>query len=267
MKNKEELLNFSIIAASLFFIITAIEEIEAAPEQIAINPNNIQNLTAFGQTDNPLYPEFYPPKYLFDLLENSYSFWTQQGKSGFDLILKQKLDKPICSVEIGVSQPQNTPFSLIINDKLNFDGILNSQKVTGNLKENNNNVCVSDVSKISMKFNPPDLLSWTTIPEIKLFSLERDGPPPPPVDPPVNATKITISNSKVDMDLTGSQVTIKVTNDQLLTLSKNQIIKQTTEPIQSEQKSTSIQQEENENDEEDDEDNDDDDKDDEEDDN
>src|SRR5688572_6930917 len=119
-----------IIAISsllLFFVTAIIGSAYAAPEkqQILINStNDIKNLTAFGEADDPVYPEFYPPRYLFDNLENSFSFWTQQGKSGVDLELKQKLNKPLCSVEIGVLPPQNTPFSVIVNNNKAFNGTL-----------------------------------------------------------------------------------------------------------------------------------------------
>lgn len=197
----------SLAVALLLFAsvatIVATNEATAEKEQIILNPNNIKELKAFGETDKPWYPENYPPEYIFDNLINSYSFWTQQGNSGFNLILKEKLEQPICSIEIGSLQPQNQPFSLAINDKI-VNGTLNSETVQINFA---NDQCVSNVNKLSMNFTPSDSILWTTLSEIKLFSDTK--PEPPPVVLPGNVTKFIITNSTVTIDLENSEVIFK----------------------------------------------------------
>src|ERR1044072_461442 len=89
-----------LIVIGLFAIFNSVAYAEAATEQkpIIIKPSQIQNLTAYGNAIQNNYPEYvdnYPPKYLFDNLVNTYSFWTEQGTSGFDLILKEKLKEPV----------------------------------------------------------------------------------------------------------------------------------------------------------------------------
>ena len=206
----ENLKAFSLLAfmlstvgiVTIFITVQSALAAEVEKEQIVINPNDIQNLTAFGQTDRPEYPENFPPSYLFDTLENTYSFWTQQGHSGFDLILKEKLNKPVCSIEIGVFQPLNTPFKVFVNTKSVYNGTLDSEKVK--LNYDNGKQCIGNFQTLSMQFDPTDSFTWTTISEIKLFSMVKI----PPVEPPTtgNATHITIANSTVTIDLTDSNV-------------------------------------------------------------
>lgn len=203
----------------------------AEEEQIILNPNNIKELVAFGETDKPWYPENYPPEYLFDNLINSYSFWTQQGNAGFNLELKEKLDKSVCSIELGVLQPQNTPFSLAVNEKV-VTGTLNNEKIIIKIGSSNNDNCIPNVTKLSMNFTPIDRIFWTTLSEIKLFSDKTQ--PPPPVVVPGNSTKFIIDNSNVTMDLNDSQVTIKIGNNAKVNTileEKQQQVKQPTTPI------------------------------------
>ena len=191
---------------------------EEKGEQIIINPDNIRDLKAFGETDKQEYLEFYPPSYLFDNLVNSYSFWTQQGNSGIDLQLKEKLDKKVCSIELGAFQPTNTPFTIIVNDddEIVLNGTLDNEKVSINFPNEN---CITDLEKLSIKFNPADRKVWTTLSEIKLFSEVIDEPIPP-VDGG-NVTKFIINNSKITMDLNDSEVIINTSGD-----SKAKIVEQ-----------------------------------------
>lgn len=238
------LLVFGLITG--IFTVTNFNVVQAAEkEQIIINPNNIKNLTAYGETTLVEYPENYPPSYLFDGLVNSYSYWTEQGKAGFDLELKEKLNKNLCSIEIGSKEPTNQAFKVFVNGKDAYTGNLNSPIVQLNPVENGQ--CLTNVTKISMAFYPADSATWTTISEVKLFSTTID---PPPIDPVTNVTKITISNSKVVMDVTNSDVIIK-TNDASKIQTAVEPTKQPTTPIGTPLHENSDEEDEDEEDEDD----------------
>ena len=188
--------------------------------------SNINTIDAFGKYNDTAYTDFYNVRNLFDNQTNTWSFWSQYGKSGFVISL-EPLDKPVCSVEIGVNNPKDTPFNLRLGNPetfINFDGNLDKPKEILEIND-----CIKDVKAISMTFNADK--KWTTLSEIKLFS---NGTNVPPVEPPTcqtgyhwdpvkkacvpdiinpptgNATHITITNSTATMDISNSEVTLNI---------------------------------------------------------
>jgi len=190
--------------------------------------SNIQTIDAFGKYNDTAYTNFYNVRNLFDNQTNTWSFWSQYDKSGFVISL-DPLDKPVCSVEIDVNNPKNTPFNLRLGNPetfVNFDGELDKPKEILNIEP-----CLNDVKGISATFNADK--KWTTLSEIKLFS---NGTNIPPVEPPTcqtgyhwdpvkkkcvpdvvnpggNVTHITISNSTATMDVTDSKLILNIDAD------------------------------------------------------
>ncbi len=190
--------------------------------------SNIQTIDAFGKYNDTAYTNFYNVRNLFDNQTNSWSFWSQYGKSGF-IVSLDPLDKPVCSVEIDVNNPKNTPYNIRLGNLetfVNFDGKLNKHKEILNI-----NNCIKDVKGISATFNGDK--KWTTLSEIKLFSNKTNIPDPEPpicqtgyhydpikkkcvpdvVNPGGNVTHITISNSTALMDVINSKLVINIDAD------------------------------------------------------
>ena len=197
----------------------------ATGKQLLIG-SNINTIDAFGKYNDTAYTNFYNVRNMFDNQTNTWSFWSQYGKSGFVISL-DPLDKPVCSVEIDTHQPKDTPFNLRLGNPetfVNFDGKLDKPKEIINIAD-----CIKDVKGISMTFNTD---KWTTLYEVKLFSNATNIPP---VEPPIckdgyhwdavlkkcvpntvpggNATHITITNSTATMDVIDSKVVLNIDAD------------------------------------------------------
>ncbi len=216
----------------LVFCCTFIVTANAATGKQLLIGSSINTIDAFGKYNDTQYTDFYNVRNLFDNQTNSWSFWSQYGKSGFVISLNP-LDKPVCSVEVDVNNPKNTPFNLRLGNPetfINFDGKLDKEK---EILEINN--CIKDVKAISMTFDADK--KWTTLSELKLFSNKTNIPP---IDPPVckdgyhydpikkecvkdvvtpggNQTHITISNSTATMNVTDSELIINIdSNSQII---------------------------------------------------
>jgi hypothetical protein len=197
----------------------------AGSKQILIN-NNIQSVESFGKYNDSAYTDFYNPSNLFDNQINTWSFWSQYGKSGISVDLKKPLDRPVCNVEIDVFNPRNTPYNMHLtgNDTsfVDYNGNLDTANET--IKIDN---CQPKLVSLDFTFDAPK--KWTTISEIKLFSntTTGGGPIEPPVCgpgtheedgqcvpdvtlPPGNYTKLNISNSTVFANITDSKLVINL---------------------------------------------------------
>jgi len=197
-------------------------------KQILIN-NNLQSVESFGKYNNSVYTDFYNPSNLFDNQINTWSFWSQYGKSGVSVDLKKPLDRFVCNVEIDVFNPKNTPFNMKLtgNDSsfVNFDGVLDTANETIVIDN-----CLSKMVSADFTFDAPK--KWTTLSEIKLFSntTGNGGPIEPPVCgpgtheqdgqcvpdvtlPPGNYTKLNINNSTVYANITDSTLVINLDPD------------------------------------------------------
>ena len=233
--------------------ITTITANAASGKQLLIG-SNINTIDAFGKYNDTAYTNFYNVRNLFDNQTNSWSFWSQYGKSGFVISLNP-IDKPVCSVEIDVNNPKNTPFNLRLGNPetfINFNGKLDNQKEILEIND-----CIKDVKAISMTFDADNPKKWTTLSEIKLFS---NGTNIPPVEPPTcqtgyhwdpvkkacvpdivnppgggNQTNITINNSTALIDVTNSKLVLNIDAD--------------TEIVENHQSSDDNDEEENEEDE------------------
>jgi hypothetical protein len=191
--------------------------------------SNINTIDSFGKWNNTDYTDFYNVRNLFDNQTNTWSFWSQYGKSGFVISLNP-INEPVCSVQIDTNNPKNTPFHLRLGNPetfVNYDGNLDTNKETINIDN-----CIKDVKGISMTFDAPK--KWTTLSEFKLFSNATNIPDPePPVckegyhyDPVKkkcvldvgvpggggsgNVTHIIIANSTATMDISNSKLVLNI---------------------------------------------------------
>ena len=218
-----------LIAVLIFCTTITYATVNAANGKQLLIGSNINTIDPFGKYNDTEYTNFYNVRNLFDNQTNSWSFWSQYGKSGFVLSLNP-LTKPICSVELDVYQPKNTPFNLRLGNPdtfINFNGVLDNSKKIINIEPQ----CINNVKGFSMTFDAPK--KWTTLSEIKLFSNSTNIPP---VDPPIcqdgyywdpvkkmcvpnivnqngNITYITISNSTAVMDVKDSKIVLNIDAD------------------------------------------------------
>ena len=137
--------------------------------QVLIN-NLIDNTSSIGGITDKNYTDFYNVNKMFDNVTNINSAWSQHGQTSFDVILKQPLNKTVCTVELFVYDPKNTPYILNIQASTpkNITGTLNAPVIpidTG---------CIKDLKGISMDFDGPD--KFTTLTEFKLFQNKTSQP-------------------------------------------------------------------------------------------
>lgn len=238
-------LRISLVALLFIFGVTGITTIITAANAVGdsgkqIIVNNIQKSDAFGKWNNTDYTSFYSVKNLFDNQTNSWSFWGQYGVSGWNVLLEQPLKAPVCSVEIDVYNPKNTPYSFIIGNNETMaeinNNLLDTTKEVIEITDN----CIQNVTAMQFMSNAPG--NWTTLSEVKLFSNQTTEPgpgPEPPVCPPDmhwdatlqkcvpnvvepppepipvgNITKLTISNSTVFANITDSRIIMNVNDNQ-----------------------------------------------------
>jgi hypothetical protein len=201
-------------------------------KQILLN-NKIEKTDAFGKWNNTDYTTFYNVRNLFDNQTNSWSFWGQYGKSGFSVDFVP-LKYPVCSVEMQVFNPKNTPFKFQIasNETIaTLDGDLNNQLEIIQLDK-----CLSNANTMQLTSDAPG--NWTILSEVKLFSnvTTNPGPVEPPVCPPgmhyddvlkkcvsntpepepepeYNITKLNIANSTVYANMTDSSLIVNLNDD------------------------------------------------------
>lgn len=199
-------------------------------EQLFVTKDNIKSIDSFGDYEaiNPEYTNFYNASNLFDGKQNSYSFFSEYGPAGIDLELNNPLEKPVCSVEIGVFNPQNTAFEFKLNDKT-LTGFLSGAVIEGNF-----DTCVKDLKTIEMDFagvNATGAKKWTTLSEVKLFTNDTIiiEPPicgpgthldpttgqcvPDVINPPPtqgNVTHVNIINTTATMNVTDSTLIISI---------------------------------------------------------
>ena len=224
----------AILLLPVSSIIAQQEEEEIIQEQQVFINNNIQNITAYGEYKDSNYNKYYKPSNLFDNSIKQDSWWSQYGKSGFTVFLKEPIPK-ICNIDIEVAQtPQNSPFVLSLGDsKKVFNGSLSSNVVKPDFGEE----CAENVSNIKMDITESKTKS-NKLAELRLFTYVTITPPPPePVicEPgysfdvttqqcvpneqlPQNITNITISNTKAIMDVSDSELVINLGNNTSVTL-------------------------------------------------
>jgi hypothetical protein len=203
-------------------------------KQILINPNNIANITSYGQYKDPTYTKYYQPENLFDNSLSQNSWWSQYGKSGFAVNLKQPLQTPVCNADIEVAQiPQNSSFSLSIGSNKTFNGLLDSNVVKPDFGEE----CIENVQSIKMDINESVNTKSNKISELRLFTYVNITPPPPephicpvneewnetqqkcvPIQKEENVTKITVNNSKAILDISNSEIEINIDSTSQITL-------------------------------------------------
>jgi hypothetical protein len=208
-------------------------------KQILIN-NNIKDTESFGKWNNTDYTNFYKVENMFDNTTSEVSSWSQYGQSGWIVNLQNPLNttKNVCSVEIDVYKPKNTPFNFKIGS--NETGFSEVSSLLDNSKEVINiEDCIQNVTTLAFASNSPG--NWTTISEVKLFSNETTGggpepepcppgthkdpvtglcipdepepdPDPEPI-PPTNITKLTITNSTVYANVTDSKVIVNISGE------------------------------------------------------
>jgi hypothetical protein len=187
-------------------------------EQIPVTNADIQDSKSFGEVTDPAYTNYYTVPNLLDTIINDVSFWSQAGKSSFYIKLDNVLDTyQVCSMELNVYQPKNTPFLLDIGVSQNYTGVLDQPTERIQFDK-----CVKNMDEIYMIFDNPSG-SFVSISEIKLFGskLTATGPTvtqpttviaPPTLEPKIpteNATKINIQDSTAEIDIKNSTVTFK----------------------------------------------------------
>lgn len=199
---------------------TAAPTIEQQQEeqQIQITPQDIISSKSTGEVIDEAYTGFYTVSNLFDNLINDYSFWSQAGKSSFTIQLDNILDNyQVCSAELSVHDPKNTPYSIDIGLGKTYTGIIDQMTETIQFDK-----CVKNIDEITMTFDPPNG-DFISIGELKMFGKklvtggDDDGQqqpqplpkPPQPAPYKNNATKINIKDSTAEIDITNSTVTFK----------------------------------------------------------
>ena len=223
-----KLLLVPILVLCSRILVTTTNQTNAATGKQLLIGSNINTIDAFGKYNDTAYTNFYNVRNLFDNQTNTWSFWSQYDKSGIVLALSNPLDKPVCSVELDVYKPQNTPYNMRLGSLdtfVNFDGNLANSKEVINIDN-----CIKDVKGISLTFNADK--KWTTLSEFKLFSNSTNIPP---VEPPIctngyhydpikkvcvpdiggggNVTHITINNGTALMDVTDSKIVLNIDAD------------------------------------------------------
>jgi hypothetical protein len=181
----------------------------------------IKQYSDYGQHTDPAYREIYNVLNLFDNKVNTtYSFWSQLGDSGFVADLKGPMDQQVCSAELYIFNPKNSPFVLHIGNK----------EITGSLDSTFKKIdipnCAQQVDKISMDIDgstSTDIESakWTTIEELKLYTKKIIPPVCPPntkwdsgqqkcvpINPPPVNNGTDITNSTLTFNVSGSTITI-----------------------------------------------------------
>lgn len=179
-------------------------------QQIIINPGSVKSLDSWGEIKDPRYTGFYTVKNTIDNKVDENSFWSQYGKSGFNIELYPEAlqNYEVCHAEVVVHNPKGAQSTLTINSNQNYTGILDNttEKVDFN-------TCMKNVDEIGMSFDAPK--KYTSIGELKLFGKLVNQPPPvPQPQQPVpgtegNTTKIEIKNSNAIIDIINSTVTFK----------------------------------------------------------
>lgn len=234
MHNKE--ISFIIIVAALLTSTAIFNNIGNAQQeekkQVYISSDNIKKVDSIGDYKGEKHVKFYTPNKLVDNLTNSISFWSQNGDSSFSIELKKAIPDPICSLEIGVKEPQlKTPFTIKLSNSSGYKqaaGVLDQANKKATIEK-----CLNNVDKIGMSFKPTSQViedRWTILSEIKLFTdtnidvppveppickpnehVEGDkcvpNPPEPPVEPPIGVNG-SITNSNVTLMVSNSTVTI-----------------------------------------------------------
>lgn len=152
-------------------------------EQVIIK-DSIKNTTAFGEL-NELFPnqtEFvkdyrgnYTVANMFDnVVDNGVSVWSEYNNSGFAVTLKENntIDK-LCNVTLDIfngGDGRITPYEIIIE---NNNGTLTtfSGNATSAVQNLGMNECLSNVTAIAGKFTGNTKNGFTTIGEVKLFTI------------------------------------------------------------------------------------------------
>lgn len=233
-----KVIHFSIIVAIslslslLFGTATIFGQQPIEKEQIIIK-YNLKQYTDYGNYPQSDYRDVFNPFKAFDnqlrteTVKNS--AWSQLGDSGFTVTLNNPLDKPICSAEINVYNPQNSPFLLTIGNK-SIEGVLDSTLKQVSI---GGNECAGNVDKIKLDVKATG--KWTSISEIKLFTEKKIPPIEPPVCPPgsyyddklkqcvqvsnpINGTVIT--NSTIALNVSNSTVTVNADDSSNIVIQK-----------------------------------------------
>lgn len=238
----------TVIVAAIVFItlftasVTTFSQ-EEKVKQIILT-DFIKQYSDYGQHDDPAYRETYNVLNLFDNQVNTtYSFWSQLGDAGFVADLKGPMDQQVCSAELYVFNPQNSPFVLRFGER----------EITGSLDSTVKKIdipsCVKQVDEISFDVDgstSTDLESakWTTIEEIKLFTKDIIPPVCPPntkwdpntqkcvpIDPPPVNNGTNITNSTLTFNVSGSTITINADETSKIIIPQKQSIIPENQPI------------------------------------
>jgi hypothetical protein len=208
-------------------------------QQIPISNVNIKEFVSSGQITDPAYTNYYTVPNLFDNVVDDKSYWSQAGKSNFHIQFDTILDNyQVCSMELSVYNPKNTPYLLDIGLPQTYSGIIDQM----NEKIQFDN-CVKNMDEILMVFdNPPG--SYLSVAELKLFGKKLgDEPTPTPTPQPNNPQpqpnpqpsapyKIDIKDSTAEVDIKNSTITFKfdkesaqATDYNVITIPNAQVVK------------------------------------------
>lgn len=172
-------------------------------QQIIINPGSVKSLDSWGEIKDPGYTGFYTVKNTIDNKVDEISFWSQYGKSGFNIELYPEAlqNYQVCHAEVVVHNPKTTSATLTINGNNNYTGILDNTT-----EKIDFNTCMKNVENIGMSFDSDK--KYTSIGELKLYGKLVNQPIPQPI-PQGNTTKIEIKDSNAIIDIINSTVTFK----------------------------------------------------------
>jgi hypothetical protein len=192
--------------------------------QIPVTSANIIDSKSLGQVLDTNYTGFYTVSNLLDNKIDDTSFWSQAGKSSFYIKLDNILDQyQVCSAELNIHKPTNTPFLLDIGVTKDYTGVID--QTTEKIQFDK---CVKNMDEILMTFDNPTN-SFISIGEISLFGSKLDtteaaNPPTSNIQPILNqqqqqpprleqqtenANKINIEDSKAEISIKNSTVTFK----------------------------------------------------------
>lgn len=213
--NLIKLIPIFAIAISFFAILHITNDIFAAEQKQIIIQDNIKNYTIYGSDKlKPGYADTYNPTNLFDnLLPNATvtsTMWSDYGDAGFIVNLKNQLNKPICSAEIFVFSPKNSPFLLTLGNQA-VEGVLDSTKIPISFED-----CVKNLKTIKFDVKAKD--KYTSLQEIKLFTEEKIPPIEPPICPPKSYWDdklkicVEITNPVNGTSIVNSTISMKVSN-------------------------------------------------------